>query len=115
MTTYNAVGYALVSLHALVSAFLAPPALGAIGGLVVGGLYLVFIWLVAGLYLPEILHMGIAHRALEFKSWFVKSTTLVCNTIGIYVNPRSWVTRHRQHHAFSDRYGDPNKLGVDGF
>ena len=61
---------------------LAPPALGATGGLVVGGLYLVFIWLVAGLYLPEILHMGIAHRALEFKGWFVKSTTLVCNTIG---------------------------------
>jgi stearoyl-CoA desaturase (delta-9 desaturase) len=115
MTIYNAVGYALLSLHALVSAFLAPPTLGATGGLVVGGLYLVFIWLVAGLYLPEILHMGIAHRALEFKGWFVKSTTLVCNTIGIYVNPRSWVNRHRHHHAFSDRDGDPNKLGVDGF
>jgi stearoyl-CoA desaturase (delta-9 desaturase) len=39
----------------------------------------------------------------------------VCNTIGIYVNPRSWVNRHRHHHAFSDRDGDPNKLGVDGF
>jgi hypothetical protein len=28
MTIYNAVGYALLSLHALVSGFLAPPALG---------------------------------------------------------------------------------------
>ena len=33
----------------------------------------------------------------------------------IYVNPQSWVNRHRHHHAFSDRDGDPNKLGVDGF
>jgi len=26
--------------------------------------------------------MGLAHRALEFKGWFIKSTTLVCNTVG---------------------------------
>ena len=25
------------------------------------------------------------------------------------------MNRHRHHHAFSDRDGDPNKLGVDGF
>jgi hypothetical protein len=77
--------------------------------------YLLFIWLLAGLYLPEILHMGLAHRALEFKGWFIKSTTLACNALAIYVEPRSWVNRHRHHHAFSDRDGDPNKLGVDGF
>jgi sn-1 stearoyl-lipid 9-desaturase len=115
LRAYNAVGYALLTLHALVAAFLAPPQLGPGGGLAVGGLYLLFIWLIAGIYLPEILHMGIAHRALEFKGWFVKSTTLACNTVGIYVNPRSWVNRHRHHHAFSDRDGDPNKLGADGF
>ncbi|PYN85500.1 MAG: hypothetical protein DMD87_23275 [Candidatus Rokuibacteriota bacterium] len=115
MRIYNVVGYTLLILHALVSAFLAPPHLGPGGGLVVGVLYLLFIWLVAGLYLPEILHMGIAHRALEFKGWFVKSTTLLCNAVAIYVNPRSWVNRHRHHHAFSDHDGDPNKLGADGF
>jgi stearoyl-CoA desaturase (delta-9 desaturase) len=115
LRTYNTVGYALLFLHGLVSALLAPPALGLGGGLAVGGLYLLFIWLLVGLYLPEILHMGIAHRALEFKGWFVKSTTLLCNTIGIYVDPRSWVNRHRHHHAFSDRDGDPNKLDADGF
>jgi len=115
MRIYNVVGYALLILHAVVSVLLAPPQLGPIGGLAVGMLYLMFIWLVAGLYLPEILHMGIAHRALEFKSWFVKSTTLLCNTLAIYVNPQSWVNRHRHHHAFSDRDGDPNKLGADGF
>jgi fatty-acid desaturase len=115
MRIYNVVGYALLILHGVVSALLAPPQLGAVGGLAVGTLYLVFIWLVAGLYLPEILHMGIAHRALEFKGWFVKSTALLCNAVAIYVNPRSWVNRHRHHHAFSDRDGDPNKLGCDGF
>lgn len=115
MRSYNVVGYALLTVHALVSALLAPPQLGPAGGLAVGALYLLFIWLIAGLYLPEILHMGIAHRALEFKGWFVKSTTLLCNTVGIYINPRTWVNRHRHHHAFSDRDGDPNKLGGDGF
>jgi sn-1 stearoyl-lipid 9-desaturase len=115
MRIYNVVGYALLILHASISALLAPPALGPVAGLAVGMLYLVFIWLVAGLYLPEILHMGIAHRALEFKGWFVKSTTLLCNTVAIYVNPQSWVNRHRHHHAFSDRDGDPNKLGADRF
>ena len=115
VTSYNAIGYALLLLHAMASALLAPPALGVGGGLAVGFLYLMFIWLVVGLYLPEILHMGIAHRALEFKAWFVKSTTLACNLAGIYINPRSWVNRHRHHHAFSDREGDPNKLDADGF
>jgi hypothetical protein len=38
MRSYNAVGYALLILHALLSAFLAPPHLGPGGGLVVGGL-----------------------------------------------------------------------------
>jgi stearoyl-CoA desaturase (delta-9 desaturase) len=115
LTSYNTVGYALLTLHALVSAFLAPSQFGLGGGLVVGGLYLMFIWLLAGVYLPEILHMGLAHRALEFRGWFVKSTTLLFNALGIYINPRSWVNRHRHHHAFSDRDGDPNKLGTDGF
>src|SRR5439155_20463773 len=115
MRIYNVVGYTLVILHALVSAFLAPSHLGPSGGLLVGGLYLLFIWVLVGIYLPEILHMGIAHRALEFKGWFVKSTTLLCNAVAIYVNPRSWVNRHRHHHAFADRDGDPNKLGADGF
>ena len=69
MRIYNVAGYTLLILHALVAAYLAPPHLGPGRGFVVGVLYLLFIWLVAGIYLPEILHMGIAHRALEFKGW----------------------------------------------
>src|SRR5437867_4185463 len=99
MRSYNAAGYALLIGHALVSAFLAPPELGRGWGLVVGALYLACLWLLGGIYLPEILHMGIAHRALDFKGWFVKSITLLFNAVGIYVNPRSWVNRHRHHHA----------------
>jgi len=115
MRVYNAAGYALLTVYALVSAFLAPPELGRGGGLAVGALYLACIWFVAGIYLPEILHMGIAHRALDFKGWFVTSITLLFNTVGIYINPRTWVNRHRHHHAFSDQPGDPNKLSTDGF
>ena len=61
------------------------------------------------------IHMGIAHRALDYKEWFVKTITVVNNTFGVYVNPVSWVNRHRLHHKFSDHPGDPNKLAADGF
>ncbi len=41
--------------------------------------------------------------------------TLVNNTFFVYVDPVSWVNRHRLHHKFSDHAGDPNKLDSDGF
>jgi len=56
VTTYNAIGYSLLLLYALVSALLAPPALGPGGGLVAGALYLLFIWLlsaVGGAWMAE--------------------------------------------------------------
>jgi stearoyl-CoA desaturase (delta-9 desaturase) len=59
--------------------------------------------------------MGIAHRALDYKEWFIKAVTVLNNTIGIYVNPVTWVNRHRLHHKNSDHDGDPNKLAGDGF
>lgn len=115
MRVYNVAGYALVIAHALVSALLAPPELGYWRGLSFGMLYLVFIWLVTGTYLSDVLHLGIAHRALDFKDPFVKVLALLNDTVGIYINPRTWVNRHRHHHAFSDHPGDPNKLSGDGF
>ena len=115
MRIYNVAGYALVIAHGLVSALLAPAELGPWRGLAIGTLYLVFIWLVGGLYLSNVLHMGIAHRALDFNDTFVKVLALVNNTAAIYINPRTWVNRHRHHHAFSDHPGDPNKLAGDGF
>ena len=115
MRVYNVAGYALVIAHGLVSAFLAPSELGYWRGLGFGMLYLVFIWLIGGLYLSNVLHLGIAHRALNFKDSFVKVLALLNNTVGIYINPRTWVNRHRHHHAFADHPGDPNKLDGDGF
>ena len=37
------------------------------------------------------------------------------NTFGVYINPVTWVNRHRLHHRYSDHAGDPNKLASDGF
>ncbi len=45
----------------------------------------------------------------------MKTVTVVNNTIGIYVNPVTWVNRHRLHHKNADHEGDPNKLESDGF
>ncbi len=45
----------------------------------------------------------------------MKTVTVVNNTIGIYVNPVTWVNRHRLHHKHADHAGDPNKLESDGF
>jgi stearoyl-CoA desaturase (delta-9 desaturase) len=77
--------------------------------------YLLFVWFLAGVYLTDVIHMGVAHRTLDFKPGFTKFISVLFNTVGIYINPTSWVNRHRHHHAFSDHPGDPNKLTEDGF
>ncbi len=69
----------------------------------------------AGLYLSDLIHLGIAHRSLDYADWFMKTVTVVNNTLGIYVNPVTWVNRHRLHHKHADHAGDPNKLESDGF
>lgn len=115
MRIYNAVGYAILACHALLSAVLAPAWLGPWWGSAVGCAYLVVSWFVCGVYLSDVIHMGIAHRALDYEAWFVKAMTLLNNTVGIYVDPVSWVNRHRLHHKFADHSGDPNKLAADGF
>jgi fatty-acid desaturase len=112
---YNVVGVATIALEALISATLAPPSLGPWRGMAIGLGYLAISWFMCGLYLSDVIHMGIAHRALDYKGWFIKSVTLLNNTFGIYVDPVSWVNRHRLHHKFSDNDGDPNKVASDGF
>ena len=115
MKIYNAVGYACLVLYAGASAYFAPAHLGPWVGLAVGMTYLVVCWFFAGVYLSCVIHMGIAHRALDYKEWFVKSLTLVNNTFGVYIDPVTWVNRHRLHHRYADHDGDPNKLAADGF
>jgi stearoyl-CoA desaturase (delta-9 desaturase) len=112
---YNVVGHAVLLAYAAASMYFAPPHLGPFAGLLIGAAYLVACWFVAGLYLSPVIHMGIAHRALDYKEWFVKALTVVNNTFGVYINPVTWVNRHRLHHRFSDHPGDPNKRSSDGF
>jgi sn-1 stearoyl-lipid 9-desaturase len=115
MKIYNLIGFGTLALQALISVLLAPPWLGPWWGSVVGLGYPMFSWFLGGLYLSDIIHLGIAHRALDYKPWFIKTVTLINNAVGVYVDPVSWVNRHRLHHKFADHAGDPNKLAADGF
>jgi stearoyl-CoA desaturase (delta-9 desaturase) len=114
MKIYNAYGYLIILLYLLACRFSAPTQLGPGAGLFIGGVYFIFCWFLAGLYLADLLHLGIAHRSLDYKEWFIKAVTVVNNTFGIYVDPIAWVNRHRLHHKNSDHDGDPNKLASDG-
>lgn len=115
MKIYNFTGYSLILIHVVVSGLAAPEHWGFFLGAIIALLYLVFIWFLGGLYLSDVMHMGIAHKTLAFKEWFTKLVTLANNIAGIYINPITWVNRHRHHHAFSDHENDPNKLADDGF
>jgi len=115
MRIYNVAGYAVLAAAAAACAVVAPPSIGPWGGLLIGAAYFLCCWFVGGLYLSSVIHMGIAHRALDYKDWFVQGITLVNNTFGVYIDPVSWVNRHRLHHRYSDHPGDPNKLSSDGF
>ena len=111
---YNFIGYTIILGYALACMYFAPPALGPWAALLIGTAYFIACWFVGGLYLSCVIHMGVAHRALDYKEWFVKALTVVNNTLGVYINPTTWVSRHRLHHKFSDHPGDPNKLSSDG-
>ena len=115
MKSYNLTGYSLIAVHVLASGLAAPEHWGFVPGATIGFLYLVFIWFLGGLYLSDVMHMGIAHKTLAFKEWFTKLVTILNSTAGIYINPLTWVNRHRHHHAFSDHENDPNKLADDCF
>lgn len=115
MKIYNVLGYACLALQAAISALLAPDWLGPWGGMALGLGYLLLSWFMGGLYLSDMIHLGISHRALDYRPWFMKTVTLVNNAFFVYVDPVSWVNRHRLHHQHADRPGDPNKLAADGF
>ena len=115
MKIYNFTGYSIILCYLLACMYFAPSHLGPWKGMLIGGIYFVACWFLAGLYLADVLHMGIAHRALDYKEWFIKAVTVVNNTFGIYVDPIAWVNRHRLHHKHADLPGDPNKLSDDGF
>lgn len=115
MKTYNIIGYLIILCYTLACVYFTPRHLGPWTGLLISGAYFIFCWFLGGLYLADVLHLGIAHRALDYKEWFVKAVTIVNNVFGLYVDPIAWVNRHRLHHLHADHPGDPNKLAEDGF
>lgn len=115
MKIYNVTGYLIIVCYLLACMVSAPAQLGPWKGLFIGGGYFIFCWFLGGLYLSDVLHLGIAHRSLDYKEWFTKTVTVVTNVFGIYVDPIAWVNRHRLHHKNADHDGDPNKLSKDGF
>ena len=114
MRIYNVIGYGLIVLYAAACVAFAPPAIGPWAGLGIGAAYFIACWFVGGVYLSCVIHMGIAHRALDYKPWFIKAITVVNNLFGVYIDPVSWTNRHRLHHRYADHEGDPNKLAADG-
>ncbi len=115
MKIYNVSGYIVLLVYALACGVFAPQSLGPVNGALIGSAYLIALWFLAGLYLSDLIHLGIAHRSLDYKEWFMKAVTVLNNSVGVYVDPIKWVNRHRHHHKHSDHEGDPNKLEVDGF
>ncbi len=115
MKIYNVAGYSIICFYMLACMYSAPTHLGPWTGMLIGGVYFIFCWFLGGLYLADLLHLGIAHRSLDYKEWFIKGVTVVNNVFGLYVDPIAWVNRHRLHHLHADHPGDPNKLSGDGF
>lgn len=115
MAVYNLSGYSLIFLHVVIGGLMSPHEWGFLQGALAAFAYLLVVWFLAGVYLTDVIHVGVAHRALVYKPWFIKFISVLYNTVGIYVNPTTWVNRHRHHHVFSDQLGDPNKLAEDGF
>src|SRR6266446_252529 len=112
---YNITGYLIIFLYMLACMYSAPAHLGPWTGMLIGGVYFIFCWFFGGLYLADVLHLGIAHRSLDYMEWFMNAVTIVNNTFGLYVDPIASANRHRLHHKHADHPGDPNKLSGDGF
>ena len=72
MRIYNALGYAALGFQLVLSAWLAPPSIGPWWGMAIGFGYLLMSWFLAGVYLSDVMHMGITHGALDYKEWFIK-------------------------------------------
>ena len=115
MRIYNLTGYLIILAYMLACLYFVPAHLGLWTGMAIAAAYFIFCWFLGGLYLADVLHLGIAHRSLDYREWFIKTVTIVNNVFGLYVDPIAWVNRHRLHHLHADHPGDPNKESDDGF
>jgi hypothetical protein len=65
MKIYNLTGYLIMFAYMLVCIYFAPPNLGPWTGALIAAAYFIFCWFLGGLYLADLLHLGIAHRSLD--------------------------------------------------
>ena len=93
MKIYNVVGYSLIAIHVSVSGLLAPAGWGSGLGAIFGFAYLVFVWFFGGLYLSDVIHMGIAHKTLDYRDLVHKI--------------RHGLLQHDRHLYKSDDVGKP--------
>jgi fatty-acid desaturase len=59
-------------------------------------------------------HRMLTHRSYESPAWF-KRLSLLIGTLGLNASGLVWAAMHREHHAYSDKEGDPHSpliLGV---
>jgi sn-1 stearoyl-lipid 9-desaturase len=112
---YNVLGYVIVAAALLAGTFLFPLQGNYLLSFGVTFGYYVLVWFLAGIYLGDVVHLGLAHRAMDVKPWFIYLSAALNNTIGCFLNGSTWSNRHRLHHLYSDREGDPNKREDDGF
>ncbi len=115
MRIYNVLGFSILAMQLLISALLAPPWLGPYWGMAVGFAYLLASWFSGGVYLSDIIHLGIAHRALDYKDWFVKTVDGGEQRLLRLRRSGELGESAPLHHKFADHAGDPNKLSSDGF
>jgi fatty-acid desaturase len=94
---------------------LAPGGWGFASGAAFSFAYVLGAWLIGGLYMSAVLHVGVAHRAADLNGTFVKLVVLVQNIFVVPIDPVEWVGRHRYHHAHPDGPADPNRREGDGF
>jgi stearoyl-CoA desaturase (delta-9 desaturase) len=115
MRGYIIIGYIVVAIALLAGALLFPFHGSPLASLGVTIAYYAVVWFLAGIYLGNLVHLGLAHRAMDVKPWFLYLVMVVNNTVGCYLNLITWSRRHRLHHLYSDHAGDPNKRPEDGF
>lgn len=109
------IGYLVVVAAILAGTFLFPYHGQPLESLGITLAYYALVWFLAGIYLGDVVHLGLAHRAMDVKPWFLYLVMVLNNTVGCYLNLVTWSRRHRLHHLYSDRAGDPNKRPEDGF
>ena len=70
-----------------------------------------FLWWVSGsLGIGMGYHRLLTHRGYKTPKW-VEYFLTVCATLALEGGPIFWVATHRIHHQFSDKEGDPQKVG----